>query len=1077
MVYRMRTPSAQSEVVSVQVRLLGGFAVSHNGVPIADLNQSRFKDLLGFLIVHHATPLSRAQIAFTLWPDSSDTQAQTNLRNTLFRMRRVFPKLDECLTSNRQELAWRSDAPCSVDLIYFEEALDSASQARRTGDSQAEERALAEGVKHYGGELLPDIFADWALLRRAVLQDLFLGALTRLSEFAVAAGDHQRAQELMRRYIQEEPLDEAAYQRLMHLYQSTGKRALALRLFHDLSTKLHSELGIAPSAKTQSHYWAILESVQGDEQTASPSTIAPPLVGRDDALAAAISVLDPITAGHAPAAALLIEGEAGIGKTRLAETLAGWARQQGQMVLTAACYGSGTAALAPVATWLRQTALDRVGATWRQELTRLLPELAEDLPPTPSASVIAEPWQQQRFHDAIVETFIRQAQPLLLVLDDIQWAAADTLQVISSLLYQADNAPIALLVTRRTGINASRSAPDKWLTELQQRGILSRLTLERLDRNTCAQLATSLATERLTDQAQRALFDFTEGNPLFIVEAIRAGIVSADLNVSADSPTRPALPPKMKAVLQARLNALSPRAIEVAKAASVLGRSFDYELLRTLDCALQDEQNESDLLRALDELWHARIVAPGASQGAIYNFTHDRLRQVAYASLSPARRQALNRAAATELALQAETGSEGIAGQVAYHWEEAGNTRQAITWHERAAAHAASQFAHEETIHHCLRAIALYQEKNSSSPAYNVSSTYAELARAYRFSARHQEATSAYSQALAHMETPLPRVSLLREAGEAATSQMDFVTAQLYFEEALAGLKEIVRRDSRWWETWLDVKQAEAALCYYQADLARFATVLDEVSKPITRYGTARQRADYYGALTQLQFRYDRYTGSAQLMQYVTNALRWAEASGDTEKIALHRFGYAFSLLIVGELADARRELEAAYTAEAEMGNWPVLNQIVVYLLMTLRLQGEVEAVRVRLDECLRLAHQQGNPSYIGAAEGHAAWVAYRSSKHAAARQHCATAIENWQRQAYPFQWIGRLPALTLALEAGDVASAQSEARVLIDANQVRLPVALDNALRTAQNAPVDSSACRRALHCAVALAKENGYL
>ncbi len=1061
----------------MQIRLLGGFAVSDDGAPVVALNQTRLKELLSYLIVHRASPLSRTQIAFALWPDSSDAQAQTNLRNTLFRLRKAMPALDHYLISTRQEMRWRNDSGCAVDLVDFEQRLAAATTARQQALADVERRALQSAIAHYAGDLLPDIFDEWALARREELRAMFLAALARLSTLCAQADDLDAALKFAQDFVREEPLDEVGYQRLMHLNQRRGDRALALRVYHQLSTRLHGELSLEPSPESRALYHTLLET-EAAQITSPPLSIRPPLVGRDEALVAAMRFLNDIADRRTQASLLLIEGEAGIGKTRLAETILAWARQHRFTTLSAACFRSSQPAYGAIVTWLRQASLDMLDPIWQEELIRLLPELAAEPVPGKQAPPPVAPWQQQRFLDAIVQALLQQKQPLLLLLDDVQWADRESLLVLDTLLRSGTQGHVALVATCRSESLGPDTAPTAWLAELQRRGQISRLPIQRLNREDSTLLAEAIRNASLTEVEAEALYRFTEGNPLFVVETIRAQIKVDQVSWNGDNGQDAlALPPKMEAVLQSRLGALTQNALETAQMAAVLGRSFSYDVLKTCHQMIMEKDDEVALLRALDELWHRQIIAAHDREDGLYDFTHDRLRQVAYRGLSPIVRRAHHLRAARALNERDARDPDVVAAQIAYHYERAGANKPAADFHYRAAVHAAGQFAHEQTIRHCQKALALLEEGNAASSIV-LADIYAELARARRFTARHRESADAYSSALAHTTEPLACAMLYREAGEAATAQMDFATAQDRFEQALQELADLSAQDETWWPAWLDIKQAWAALYYYQSQLADLDALLSEIAEPMAKHGTARQKADYYGALTQLTFRRQRYVGSTALMAYVREALHWAEASGDAEKIALHRFGYGFALLTMRRLDEALASLERAYEAEKRMGNTSVLNQVLIYLLVALRLQDSVATVRARLDESLALAYRQGSPHYIGAAEGHAAWVAYRDGDLNGAREHCATALRHWQQTVYPFQWIARMPALALAVEEGNLTEACDAARRMIAPNQEQLPAELEEALQAACAAGrQNAAACEDALQTALTLARSAGYL
>ena len=116
------------------LHLLGDFRLIWGETPVMNIDMPRLQSLLAYLVLHQNAPQSRSQLAFLLWPDTTDSQAHTNLRNLLFKLRKVLPSVDLLLHMDRNTLQWRSDAPWSVDVLAFECAVARADQAEREGD-------------------------------------------------------------------------------------------------------------------------------------------------------------------------------------------------------------------------------------------------------------------------------------------------------------------------------------------------------------------------------------------------------------------------------------------------------------------------------------------------------------------------------------------------------------------------------------------------------------------------------------------------------------------------------------------------------------------------------------------------------------------------------------------------------------------------------------------------------------------------------------------------------------------------------------------------------------------------------
>ncbi len=252
------------------------------------------------------------------------------------------------------------------------------------------------------------------------------------------------------------------------------------------------------------------------------------------------------------------------------------------------------------------------------------------------------------------------------------------------------------------------------LLDLHSAGFLTELSLAPLSPVETQLLARQLTGRALDAQAAQTLFTFTEGNPLFVVETLRADPTATGLGQPLASlpagTAAPLLPPRVQAVIQARLRQLSPAARDLAATAATIGRSFTYAVL-----AQACEQDEDTVVSSLDELWQRRIVREQGTTA--YDFTHDRIRAVAYAEISPARRKLLHRrvAAALEQAYAADT--DAVSAQIASHLQEGGELRGAIVYYQRAAEVALRLFAYQEAIALIEQALALVHMQPASAAA------------------------------------------------------------------------------------------------------------------------------------------------------------------------------------------------------------------------------------------------------------------------------------------------------------------------------------------------------------------------
>jgi len=693
--------------VHLHIQLFGEFRLTRDdNAPVAGMATPRLQALLTYLLLHRAAPQPRQQMAFLFWPDSTDAQARTNLRHLLHQLHRVLPDAGQFLHADAQTVQWRGGAPFTLDVADFEDAIATATQA---SSSDAALRALEQAVSLYQGELMPGRYDEWIQPDRERLHHLELDALERLIALLERRQDYRAAIGYAQCLLRLDPLHEAAYRRLMQVYALDGDRAAALRVYHACATTLRRELGVEPSPVTVQSYERLL-NLEAQPLPAAPLTNASQLVGRRPAWETLQRAWSKASVGRP--ALVLVSGEAGIGKSRLAEELVDWAARQGIATARSRCYAAeGRLAYAPISDWLRaetfRATVRSLDAARLTEVARLLPELPAERPDLSPPGPMTEPWQRQRLFEALAHVSLAGGRPLLLLLDDLQWCDPDTLAWLHYLLRLDPRAPLLVLATLRTE-EAEVNQPLMALrAQLGYGELLTELALGPLDEEETAVLAAQIAGQALDAALAARLYAETEGNPLFVVETVRAGLDTAehrhehrDELERQRSPTAP--PPKVQLVIAARLACLSPAARELAGGAATIGRAFRLDVLERAS-----EANEETFVRALDELWQRRIVREQSA--GTYDFSHDRIRDAAYAGLSPARRRLLHRRIAQALEAVHANDLDPVSGQLAAHFERAGLVQQAIPYHLKAAQVAHRLSALAETIAHLVRGLELLE--------------------------------------------------------------------------------------------------------------------------------------------------------------------------------------------------------------------------------------------------------------------------------------------------------------------------------------------------------------------------------
>jgi DNA-binding SARP family transcriptional activator len=641
--------------VVLQMRLFGPFELRSDGAPVT-LTSSRAQSLLAYLALRGGQPQRRDRLAYLLWPDSTDRQARTNLRHVLHTLRAAIPDADRHLHTTTQTVQL---CDFTADVTAFDAALEQ------------DDRAAVDG---YAGDLLEGWYDDWLAADREEYRRRVVAALRRLVPALAERGDEDAAIRYAHRWRALDRVAEEPYRVLIRLHDARGDRARAIRVYHDCVATLEEELGVGPSAGTRALYEALLPPGDTAPRTGGPAGY----VGRRDERRRLTELWQ--AAAQGPPHLVVVTGEPGIGKTRLVEEFRHWAAQHGARTASARSYAAeGGPAYAPVAAWLRELGVARR----RERLTPgQLAALAPLIPELPAAPASPDPGSRLRLFDAAVRALHAGGGPLLLIADDLHVADAATLQFLHYLL-RAERVgvaqPLLVAATARPAETDAGHPLTGLLAGLRARGSCTEITLPRLAPAETTALAGRLGHQLPAADARR-LHAETEGNPLFVVEALRAGWRGGEPEV---------LTPRVQAVLEARLLPLSPGARELIGIAAAAGSSVSVDVLTRVHPGGADRA-----ARDLDELWRRQLLLTGG--GDTYDFSHDKLREVAYRLLSPAQRRRNHGLLARALQDVHAERPDPVAGRIAVHLHRSGAPAEAAGWYVRAARAAQRWYADAE---------------------------------------------------------------------------------------------------------------------------------------------------------------------------------------------------------------------------------------------------------------------------------------------------------------------------------------------------------------------------------------------
>lgn len=313
----------------MRIKLFGPLRISVAGEPVTAVNTNRLQSLIAYLILRGDAPQPREQLAFLLWPASSESQARTNLRQLLHHLKRALPAECNFLETTHFSVRWRPDPACAIDVVEFQEAIAQADLARKEGDRGGEIQSLIAAEQLYEDDLLPGLYDDWLSPLREGCRKRLSAVLQRLAVLFEEQKDYAAAIPHAQRLVALDLLDESHHQLLIRLHAANADRASALGAYHQCMRVLRREMGVEPGPATVELFEQILRAERAPQRQAGPTSASPAAKPASElqkarALVGRVREWDQLTSIWQSAAAggpkvAVISGEPGIGKTRLAD--------------------------------------------------------------------------------------------------------------------------------------------------------------------------------------------------------------------------------------------------------------------------------------------------------------------------------------------------------------------------------------------------------------------------------------------------------------------------------------------------------------------------------------------------------------------------------------------------------------------------------------------------------------------------------------------------------------------------------------------------------------------------------------
>jgi DNA-binding SARP family transcriptional activator len=663
-----------------------------------DLGVRKARLLFGALAVQAGTPVTVDALGEILWPERRPSAWEANLHAHVSRLRRALDPersrgADSRLVTHGQSYVLRLE-PHELDVRRFEQLAAAGRAALARSEAGAAATLLADATAQWRGPVLAD-FANEPFVSAVArhLDELRVVTVAQRIEAELAAGRDAVLVGELEALVQAHPLREELWQLLMLALYRTGRQSDALRRFAEVRTILVEELGIEPGPALRNLERSILEhdptlTLTRDETATAPVATPKPAAWLEpppDGFVGRRRELDTII-GAAPGATgrrmlLLVEGEPGVGKTRLVREAVTRFCAMGMAVVGGRCSEEPLHAFQPLA-----EAVERLSGTdaSRDPARTILAAIAPGAEPSGMPIADAEAMQYALFR-ALSETLVaeRLGGPPVLVLDDLQWASSEALRVLAHLLRDDDAGDLLVLATARD--TELSPALDALVAELARDGRIVKVALDNLTPSEVGDLVGARGTPADVDE----LFELTEGNPFYVEQVLR------HVAESGGRLDESAVPDSVRDTIARRMLRFPDATRRLLGIAAVIGPEFALTVLAAVGNHTEDEVDE-----LLAPAVATRVISEHVDRVGSYAFTHALIRHALLDGLGAARTTRVHRSIAR--AFEALPARDAYAAEIAFHYlaasADGSDPLPGVQWARVAAERANARFAYLDAV-------------------------------------------------------------------------------------------------------------------------------------------------------------------------------------------------------------------------------------------------------------------------------------------------------------------------------------------------------------------------------------------
>ncbi len=696
----------------------------------------------------------------------------------------------------------------------------------------------------------------------------------------------------------------------------------------------------------------------------------------------------------------LVGGESGVGKSRLLEEVRIRALVRGALVLRGQAITEGSV---PYHIWrdpIRRLILSiDLGDEDAAVLKNLVPDIDTLLERiVPEAPFLDPQISRERFMRVVTDMFHAVKQPIVMILEDLQWASDENLDLLKRLIPITTQLPVLIIASYRDDERPDLSGK---LSEMQL------LKLRRLDETSIADLGRSILGDTGSHpKIVKWLYDETEGNVFFLIEIVRELAEKAgelDL-INYESLPENLLPEGIKSIVQRRLQYIPEKDRPLLEIAALSGRELDLQLLETFTPNLErwlEQCNLSAVLEVDQNRWR---------------FVHDKLRESILVGISPNEVPLIHLKLAEKIE-QVYAGDTAHIPSIAYHYERAKIYDKAAHYLVQAADLAKITYANTEAIIFCrgaLNAIQHLFDGDSNPSKWNELQIrlYEMLGDLHAVMGKQEEARVWFETVFSQtsISNPLQRSRIYRKWANTWVTQRQAELALPIFSNAESILNDITDpHEKDWWAEWIDLHLDLMWANYWLNNPQLMRELAEKIRPVLDQFAIPLQRGRFFRSLALTGFRETSETAvSDETLVYAQLGLASSLESGDQLESCMAKGTLGLAYLLRQDWNNAEREFQLCLKQAKHIGTTEFKIVSLSYLTVIYRQLSQEQLVNEFVEMSMKAAIEANMKTYIAVAKANQSWVAWREGNLDKAQELGSEAIELWRAfpNPFPMQWM-----------------------------------------------------------------------